>query len=96
MWRRGFLRLASAAVLGVLASKVPVFAEDPVGDWLEGQVGHASGHLASMYVYPTYYALPMTVSGEWMEYTKEHLRTFREMTNSFNVDLRGEGAVKPL
>ena len=58
MLRRGFLRLAGAAVLGALTAKVPVFAEDTVA-----VVARTGPMEVSMWVYPTYYALPVELEG---------------------------------
>lgn len=61
MIRRSFLRLAGAAVLGVVAARVPVFAEDVSEFNAYGKP--PTGEVVSMYIYPTYYALPIAIEG---------------------------------
>lgn len=57
MRRRGFLQLAGAAVLGVLASRVPVFSADTMA------LAEVVGEPVSMWVYPVHYALPIHLEG---------------------------------
>ena len=77
MLRRGFLKLASAAVLGVLTAKVPVFTAD-----ISEKVFVPVAGEVSMWVYPTMYALPTTISGEFLRYTERRLTAFRALTSA--------------